>query len=693
MNKILNVLRANAALPRRSILLLFILAVAASFTVRSIVCHRDIAAMRQAADADFTPFLVESSIMYSYVLDSAYKGGIPEYDPGLAKMEHVKLSEQMPIGLEPFLGWGLKLKNALPGLQQISDPGFVRFQARLWVSLTGGFILLWLLALRVPAGWSLFGALLYAAAPAAVARATGQDLLCEVMALPFLVSAFAWAGWYLRKPKAVYAAAFMVSAFAAVAFWDIVQFVFAVWVLLEVIRSFADKRPRKRRFHLFLLFYIALILAAVLVPYHRAHGMILSPMLLVCFPVLILLNTLKQKRRTAALAALGGLGLLWLILALNSPFAGNYSHFTELVCAKLRHFNIKPKDPSLLTFNARVLWTPALHSATFRDVLQYFPGMLWMTGILLAGGLFNPRFRARLRDFRMLRPLVPAAVFFILFIFLFRFHVVAVIFLSLSCALLFAAWHRLLRRTWQRVLLLALAALTLYAEADSLFRRIRNYESFSLSEIAGLIRYLRDAKVENRVFLSTMELSPMLKAYAGAAIVVQPKFEFPATRQIFKEYTQSLFSPYPEDFTAFCTEHNVDFIAFFRGTGLGPLHPYSYRYMANAKVIPATSAAYLMDVAPLRLKNLYEITIPPKYGADKRFRLFRFVKPADAARSRMTFDLAVDAWNDGNPVLARKLIRAAYLLNPNSEQIYLMYYKISGKIPSPALRDFLEIPK
>lgn len=693
MSKFLKLLRANAALSRGAILILFLLAAGASFAVRTVVCSRDIAAMRRAADADFTPFLVESSMMYSYVLDSAYKGGIPEYDPGLAKMEHVKLTEQMPIGLEPFLGWGLKLKNALPGLKRIADPDFVRFQARLWVSLTGGFILLWLLALRVPAGWSMFGALLYAAAPAAVARATGQDLLCEVMALPFLVSAFAWAGWYLRRPKAVYAAAFMVSAFGAVAFWDIVQFVFAVWALLEMIRSFADSRPRKRRFHLFLLFYAALILASILVPYHRAHGMILSPMLLVFFPVVILLNVLKQKRRIAALAALGGLGLLWFGLALNSPFAGNYSHFTELVSAKLRHLNVKPKDPARLTFNARVLWTPALHSASFRDVLQYFPGMLWLGGFLLAGGLFRAGFRSRLRDFRLLLPLILTAVFFVIFLFLFRFHVVAVIFLSVSCAALFAVWRRLLRRSWQRVLLLCLAALTLYAEADSLFRRVRGYENFSLAEIAGLIRYLRDSRVNDRVFLSTMELSPMLKAYARTAIVVQPKFEFPAVRRIFREYVESLFSPRPEDFTVFCSAHNVDFFVFFRGTGVGPLHPYSYRYMANAGVIPASSAAYLMDTAPLRLKNFYEITIPRNYGAEKRFRLFRFIKPADAARSRMTLDLAVDAWNDGNPALAKKLARAAYLLNPNSEQAYLMYYRMFNKVPAPGLRDFLEVPR
>lgn len=115
--------------------------------------------------------------------------------------------------------------------------------------------------------------------------------------------------------------------------------------------------------------------------------------------------------------------------------------------------------------------------------------------------------------------------------------------------------------------------------------------------------------------------------------------------------------------------------------------------MANAKIIPATSAAYLMDTAPLRLKNFYEITIPRRYHAERRFRLFRFIKPADEARSRMTLDLAVDAWNDGNKTLARKLARAAYVLNPNSEQAYLTYYQIFNAIPRISIRDFLEVPR
>ncbi len=688
-------LQANAALSRRSILILFLVAFAATFAVRTIICQRDVASMREATGSNFTPFLVESSIMYSYVLAAAYdKGGIPEYDKNLAAMENVKLTEQMPIGLEPFLGYGLKVKNALPGLNKLTDPDFVRFQARLWVSLAGGMVLLWLLALRIPAGWSLFGALLYAVAPAAVARATGQDLLCEVMALPFLVAAFAFSAWYLRRPRKIHAVAFMISIFGAVAFWDISQFVFAVWALLELVRSFIDSRPRKRRFTLFLLCYVVLIMTSILVPYHRAHGMILSPMLLVLFPVVICLNIPFKRRRIYAAAALLGLGLVWLGISYNSSFSGNYSHFAELIKAKLKFMNVKPKNPALLNFEARVLWTPALHSADWRQVLYNFPGALWVTGVLFLAGLFFRKFRRQFHNPQYFLPPVMALLFFVIFIFLFRFHVLAVIFLSVACAMTFALWSRMLRRRWQRIVLILAAALTFYAETDTLFfRLVRSYQGFSLPEISELMRFLNDSKIRDRVVLSSMELSPMVKAYTDAAIVVQPKFEFPQTRDIFRTYVDSLFSPRQEDFIQFCNRYNVDFYVYYLGTGLGPMHMYSYRYMAAANVVPATSAAYLLDTNALRMKNFYEISTPRSYRFHQKFRVFRFIKPADVERSRITAELALEAWEEGRYELARKLARAAYLLNPNSEDAYLVYYKVFDRVPLPSIKDFLEIPK
>lgn len=681
----------------KTILLLFLIAWAMAFGVRTAICHRDVNAVTQSVGYDFVPFLVESSIMYSYVNEVAAGRGIPEYDPGLAKMENVRVVEQMPIGLEPFLGWGLRFKHMITGAQPdaLNDAGFVRFQARLWLSLTGGFVLLWLLALRVTPSWALFGALIYAISPAAVARGTGQDLLCEIFALPFLTAALAFGAWQLRRPSRGYLVVFAVSAFCAVAFWDISQFVFAIWMVWEMIRSFFDEQPRPERGLLFLTLWLALVLVAIVVPYHRAHGLILSPLFTVIFPVVCLLNfklSLK-RRRTAILVVVVFLSGIWFVVAHNSAFSGNYEHFSELVWAKLRFMNVKPEDPAKLSFNARVLWTPALHSAGIRQIIYNFPGAFWMTLFLGIAALFRREMRHKTSHSAVALPLTMTLVFFVIFIFLFRFHVLTVIFMSVSAGVLFNLWYQALkgRRIWQCLLLIG-ALLTIVAEADMLSRLKRSYPGNIMKETAEMLSFLRDAKVDNQVFLASMEISPLLKAYANTAIVVQPKFEFPAVRQIFHDYTMALFSSNQDALNHFCEENHVKFLLYVRGNATAPLHIYSYRYMSGVTELSVNSPAYLMDQKPRLLTNFYEITFPNKYAdAARAFRLFRFINAKSQQQAKITAELAAEALHERNLPLAQKLARAAYLLNPNSERAYIVNYQTFNKIPTASIEDFKEL--
>ena len=677
--------------------LLFLIAWGMAFGVRTAICQRDVSAVAKTVGYDFVPFLVESSIMYSYVNEVAAGRGIPEYDSGLAKMENVRVVEQMPIGLEPFLGWGLRLKNMITGAQPdaLNDAAFVRFQARLWLSLTGGFVLLWLLALRVSPSWALFGALIYAISPAAVARGTGQDLLCEVFALPFLTAALAFAAWQLRHPSRGGLITFALTAFCAVAFWDISQFVFALWALWELIRSFFDERPRPERALLFLTLWGALALAAILVPYHRAHGLILSPMFTVILPAVCLLNlrlALKNRRIMALFATLL-LGVIWFAVAHNSAFSGNYEHFSELVWAKLRFMNVKPEDPAKLGFYARVLWTPALHSAGMRQIIYNFPGAFW--AILFLGGvaLFNRDMRHKISHSAVALPLTMTLVFFVIFIFMFRFHVLTAIFMSVSVAVLFSLWFQALKkRKFLQVLLLIGALVTIFAEADMLIRLKRAYPGSIMKETAEMLRFLRNSKVEKQVFLASMEISPLLKAYANTAIVVQPKFEFPEVRQIFQDYTMALFSSNQDALNRFCEEHHVEFLLYVRGNATAPLHIYSYRYMSGVKELSVNSPAYLMDQKPRSLNNFYEITFPDEYAdAARAFRLFHFISAENQRQADITVELATEAFHKRNMALAQKLARAAYLLNPNSERAYILNYQVFDKIPMATIEDFKEL--
>jgi hypothetical protein len=70
----------------------------------------------------------------------------------------------------------------------------------------------------------------------------------------------------------------------------------------------------------------------------------------------------RQRRTTRVVLVLIPLVLC---MAFSHFYLPSYSHFTSLLGAKLRFFNIRPDDPSLLTFNQRILWVPALNSTSW----------------------------------------------------------------------------------------------------------------------------------------------------------------------------------------------------------------------------------------------------------------------------------------------------------------------------------------
>ena len=68
------------------------------------------------------------------------------------------------------------------------------------------------------------------------------------------------------------------------------------------------------------------------------------------------------------------------------PYNKAYSHFIELFYNKLIYLNIKPIDSAKLPYEARFLWTPALHSLSVKSFIEYYLGLvvLAVPGCVLA---------------------------------------------------------------------------------------------------------------------------------------------------------------------------------------------------------------------------------------------------------------------------------------------------------------------
>ena len=237
--------------------LAFVFCVLFVFFFRGYICDREIAEVKRQAGADFAPFEVESAIMYSYINDIADGKGIPEYDPRLKLSHEYRVSEQMSLGVEYFLGWGLRLRRALvkpkipPNDDYERDPAetsWIVSQLRLWACLVPGLVYLWLIFINCPWYLALIGGILCSIAPASVARHTGQLILKGTFALPFLAASLAFFPLAFKRKDIISIIFLMFFVFCATTFWDASQFVLGIWAIFEILRWIIYGSNERRKY-------------------------------------------------------------------------------------------------------------------------------------------------------------------------------------------------------------------------------------------------------------------------------------------------------------------------------------------------------------------------------------------------------------------------------------------------------------
>jgi len=457
------------------VLVLFLAVFACSLAVRTFVFKREEARigncyekykeqLPQPQTGPFIPFFVESSIMYAYSADVASGKGIPEYDRLLPTNRDVKVVEQDTVGLEYFLGYGYRLKNRIfpspelkPNEQIYEDnpyfTNFARSQIRFWASTISALIFLFLIVMRCPWPLAVAGGLLHAVSPAGIARYTGQDIVRGEFCMPLIILMLVIAFWYLGRPSKLKLVLLGIVAFAAISTWDMCQIFFGVWGISELVRVAVGGRTSSRRMNVWIVIYIAVLAASVLIPYHRVHRLFFSPLVLVIIPTVIIAS--MQMFRFSYVKRVLALGLVlaaaiivsWGIGRMSN-FSDSYGHFGKLLVAKLQYLNVKPKDPLLLNFDARILWTPAMHSADVRILREFFPFAIYAVPLLLGLALISAGHRRRLfrtATPRLFFPLFMTLFYFTAFIFIVRYHSFAIVFLCILLPLLFHEWLRKIR--------------------------------------------------------------------------------------------------------------------------------------------------------------------------------------------------------------------------------------------------------
>ena len=683
-----------------SAIILFLAIIVAAFVFRSSVARRDTAKLEQAIGARFAPYLVESAVMYSYINKVADGESIAEVDRSLPAMQNFKAAEQMSFSLEYAGGWLLRLYRYIygktpPGAyeQSYEESRFLRNAFAWYIALLPAFIFLALRLAKVPVCIALAAALLEVFSAAALGRYTGQDLIKGAFALPIFgayLAASSGALYGSQKIRRFALIAAALTAAAAVASWDASQMLLGLLALSEMIRAVITNRSSRKRRDLWLMTFLAVTLTALCVPYNRAHGTFFSPVLLGLIPGAILMN-IKYSRANR----LCKIGLL-ILLAITafaggklSPFAGNYGHFAELVSAKIRFFNRLPADPGLLTFNQRYLWTPELHSASWKITRMIFPALLYLLPAAWLGYIVQSIYLKKQRRFTLIRRVrsweitqwvlltVIAAVMYAYFM---RFRDITVIFAVMATAFLFTSLYRQSSsRVWHAILLVILLGAVAVEWRQS--RRLQRGYPQGLHYTAEMLRYLRQYDLAGKVFLSDMQTSTMLKGYTNASILVQAKYELPEVRKITEEFILTFFNRPIAEFADFCYRNKVDYVLVHLPTVTTPLRePYSYRYISNRPKLRRTAAAgILASGAPA--ENFFEIALPAKITNINGYRLYRFVSSKDLKQAAELTDLALEEYYLGKRKRARKLIRQAVKLAPGLNSSYKAYVLICRRLP------------
>ena len=463
-------------------------------------------------------------------------GGVPADFRADPRIQHPSLTDaaaEFTVGQEFLLAWTARLVGGETPLHVVAV-GLASALASL--ALLGA----WLLArerTRAP-GLALLAVAL-AATVTANYRTIGFVLVREDLSFPLFALHL---GLLARAARVRSARAFLLAGAAlgaALATWHALRF-FALLEVAVAVAAYArtGRSPFAARGAWALL--VGPVLAGALVPAMAASGLLVSlPFALVLG--LVLLGTVP---RLAAAGRPAGLSLL-ATLAAALLFAGRlgradaYGHVTDVLLAKLRFLGRMPDDPTVLPFDARLLWQGPFETLGFERG-WYDLGIALLLFLVAVVGA--PRARAPLD--RALEDLtwVSLPVAWLIA----RTTILPGLLLPVASVVALARWRR-------RRLALGLASAALVLQALSFLNFARAFESSwylppgRQTEIATLLGWLRTHVDPSEPIVADFVNSTAILAGTGNPICLQPKYETETSRRNAQAFLETFFHGTPEE--------------------------------------------------------------------------------------------------------------------------------------------------
>jgi len=606
-------------------------------------------------------FTLESALHFRRVQQLVSEGTLPRLDPAIEYPEGIDVRETDSVGSEYVQAAVLRL---LPGGGSLMDR--LRWVDLGWFCLGIPFLSAWILVLTGSRWAALLAGAFYAVAPSSVVRSTGQELSRENFALPLLIAHLGLEEVARRtsaRRTALCAAASALLLAAALMTWDLIQFYLILWACAHAWRMLRGElaAPGPSR-TIWLWTAVMLVAAGWLNPYLRAHDFLLSPAMLLVYGtglgILMQRRDLPRCRKSFPVVLLVSLLPLLLGGIAASAYGEHYGHFSELLWAKLRFLNQKPADPSVLTFSQRIMWVPALHSATPGLTLQLFPWLLPLTIIGFGLMVSIPNDSSVPGRSHLFLFYIASLAAYILFV---RFHVFVAIF---GCALIgvMAGWA-LKRTAWLRVTCLALLLGGAAAEAIQTVGSTERWGRTTVyyRELDELTAWLAGMSRKEPV-LANFGVSAAICAYSGCPILLHPKFESARIRERVEAYGKALFKGTEKEFRDWADELGAGLYVHSLGEFAEAEPRYQMRYFVDALEPPSDAVARLFEYNPDG-GRYFELL-----WGNRKYRVFRLLTRDEEAAAQTAAETAKSALERGDLDQAESKAVEALQLDPRQDE-------------------------
>ena len=539
---------------------------------------------------------------------------------------------------EYFLAYTAKLFDFTGSRTELQT--FITSIFQFSAAITAGLLFIILISFGVSYSTSILSSSLYAVIPAAIHTTEGLHFCNGILALPLLATAILFLVLFYKKENI-----FLLPVFA---FFLLLASIVSAITQIFIISSFIIVTP--------------LYLYSI---YKKINTKFISQI----FTIIIVLAIFN--------------------LAYYLQSYKEFYIYGQLLWTKIQHLNCKPKSPSVLSFNMRLLWSGDLKSAGFAVYNQLFHYSFSFYIIILFIILLSNRIKNKLRESLQIYLLfnLITILFFALFCYFITLSAYAAFFLCISIGFSIHIIQTALKSRY--IITVFLTTLLITEGYNSIISRPNEiYKTRSDSE---LVSYLFQNRFLSENVLCDYKIAPQIATYCSSKASIIINSLIPNSFFQLQNYYNILYNGSEKDLLNFCEKIHAEYLIFSRDTvsgGISPVHltMYPMRYLAGCSKLKKKSIGYKLNFTPAKLSNFYLLDEQFPLSISDQYLIFKIISDNNMRHANILTVKAQKEFDSKRNQPAQNLIAQAIQLNPASPEARFLFFQIDKKWPYISVR-------